>query len=82
MIITHTKTSERISCIGQALTCVESVVPSLRVEYAELEKEYGILFIWSLFCEDSHLEYVRIHVIYRINQAEYVTHVHVAASQE
>jgi len=31
----------------------------------------GILFIFSLFCEYVYLEYVCIHVIYRINQAEY-----------
>jgi len=41
---------------------------------AERGKEYGILFIFSLFCEYLHLEYVRIHVIYRVNQVEYVTH--------
>jgi len=34
-------------------------------------KEYGILFICSLFREYVHLEYIRIHVIYRVNQAEY-----------
>jgi len=54
----------------------------LYVEYAEREKEYGILFIFSLFCEYMHLEYVRIHAIYRVNQAEYVIHILVVASQE
>jgi len=55
---------------------------SLHVEYAEREKEYGILFIVNLFCEYIHLEYVRIHSIYRVNQAEYVIHIRVVASQE
>jgi len=35
----------------------------LHVEYAEREKSYEILFVFSLFCEYIHLEYVRIHVI-------------------
>jgi len=34
-------------------------------------KQYGILFIFSLFYEYSNLEYVHIHVIYRVAQAEY-----------
>jgi len=42
-------------------------VLSLPVEYAERGKEYGILFTFSLFCEYVHLEYVRIHVVYRVN---------------
>ena len=43
----------------------------LQVEYAESGKEYRILVILSLFCEYAHLECVRIHVIYRVKQAEY-----------
>jgi len=54
----------------------------LHVEYAEREEEYGILFIFSLFCEYMHLEYVRIHGMYRVNQAEYVIHIRVVMSQE
>jgi len=54
----------------------------LHVEYAERGNEYGILFIFSLFCEYIHLEYVRILVIYRVNQAEYVLHILAVASQE
>ena len=38
-------------------------VERLHVEYAERRNEDGILFIFSLFCEYSHLECVRIHVI-------------------
>jgi len=38
--------------------------------------------MFSLFCEDSHLEYVGIPVIYRVNQAEYVIHILVVAPQE
>jgi len=36
---------------------------TLHVEYKERGKEYGILFICGLFCEDMHLEYLRIHGI-------------------
>jgi len=43
----------------------------------------------TVFCSYSacffayvHLEYVRIHVIYRVNQAEYVFHIRVVAPQE
>jgi len=38
--------------------------------------------MFSLFCECFHLEYVRIHVIYRVNQAEHVIHIRVVAPQE
>jgi len=55
---------------------------SLHIECAERGKEYGILFIGSLFCEYIHIEYVRIHAIYRVNQAEYVIHILVVAPQE
>ena len=53
-------------------------ITSLHVEYAERGNEYGILFRCSLFCENV-LEYVRIHAIYRVNQAEYVIHILVVA---
>jgi len=46
------------------------------------KKKYGILFIFSLFCEYINLEYVRVPVIYRVNQSECVIHIRVAASQE
>ena len=55
---------------------------NLHVEYAERRRKYGILFIVSLFCEYVNLEYVRVPVIYRVKQAEYVIHIRVAASQE
>ena len=55
---------------------------NLHVEYAERGKEYGILFIASLFCEYVQLAYIRIHAIYRVNQAEYVIHILVAVPQE
>jgi len=57
-------------------------VRQLHVEYAERGTEYGILFIFSLFCEYIHLEYVRIHVIHRVNKPEYVIHMLVVAPQE
>jgi len=38
--------------------------------------------MFSLFCECIHLEYVRIHVICRVNQAERVIHIRVVAPQE
>ena len=57
-------------------------VATLHVEYAGRGNEYGILFIFNLFGEDIHLEYARIHVIYRVHQAEYVLHIRVVAPQE
>ena len=54
----------------------------LYVEYAEWEKDYGILFIFSRSCEYTQFEYVRIHVIYRRTQAEYYMHILVVAPQE
>jgi len=56
--------------------------PTLHVEYAERIKVNGILFMFSPFCEYVHLEYVRIHVVYRVNQAEYVIHILMVAPQE
>jgi len=38
--------------------------------------------MFGLFREYVHLEYVRIHVIYRVNQAEYGIHFCVVAPQE
>jgi len=38
--------------------------------------------MFSLFCEYTYLEYVRIHVIYRVNQAEYGNHIFLVAPQE
>jgi len=35
----------------------------------------------SLFCDYIHLEYVRIHAIYRANQAECISHILVVAPQ-
>jgi len=55
---------------------------SLHVKYAERGKEYGILFIFSLFCEYIHLESVGIHVMYRVHQAKFGIHVRVVAPQE
>jgi len=46
------------------------------------EKKISILFIFSLSCRYSHLEYVRIYVIYRVNQVIYVIHILVVATQE
>jgi len=57
-------------------------VVGLHVEYAERGKEYGILFIFSLLCKYIQFEYVRIHVLYRGNQAEHSIHVFVVAPQE
>jgi len=57
-------------------------VVGLHVEYAERGNKHGIIFIFSLFCENLHLEYVRIHVNYRVNQAEYVVHILAVAPQE
>jgi len=38
--------------------------------------------MFSLFCEYINLEYARVLVIYGVNQAEYVIHIRVAASQD
>ena len=46
------------------------------------DKNTRILFQFSLFCEYSDLECVRIHVIYRVSQAEYEIRIPVAALQE
>jgi len=54
----------------------------MHVEYTERRTKYGILFMFSLFYEYSNLEYVHIRVICRVNQAEYVIRLLVAASQE
>ena len=35
-----------------------------------------------MFCEYVRLEYARIHVIYRVNQVEYVVHILVVLPQE
>ena len=43
---------------------------------------YGILFRLSLIYEFSNLEYIHFHVICRVDQAEYVIRILVAASQE
>jgi len=57
-------------------------VTTLHVEYAGRGYEYGILFMFSLFCEYIHLEYIRIRGIYRVNQAQYGIHILVVAPQE
>jgi len=48
------------------------------------KKETTTVFYSYLTCfvNTSHLEYVRIHVIYRVNQAEYVIHILVVAPNE
>jgi len=35
----------------------------------------------AYFCENSNLEYARIHVIYRVNQAEYAIRIPVATRE-
>jgi len=45
-------------------------------------KKNQILLIFSLFREYSNLVYVRFHVLYRVDQAEYVICILVAAPQE
>jgi len=53
-----------------------------RVEYVKQRKEYGIRFIFSLFCGYINLEYGRIHVINRANWAERVICIRVAVLQK
>jgi len=64
-------------------------VVNLHVEYAggktwekQRKTKYSILFIFSLFYEYSNPEYVHIHAIYRVDQAEYGIRIRVAGSQE
>jgi len=38
--------------------------------------------MFDLFCESINREYVRIYVIYRVNQSKYVIRIRMAASQE
>jgi len=38
--------------------------------------------MFSLFCEYIHLECVHVHVVYRVNQAEYMIHILVVAPHE
>jgi len=40
------------------------------------------MHVFGVFCENIHLEYIHIHVIYRTNQAEYGIHIRVVAPQE
>ena len=54
----------------------------LHVEYVKRRTKYGILFIFSPFCEYMNLEYVRIDGICRVNQAEYAICIPMAAPQE
>jgi len=54
----------------------------LHVEYAGGRINYGILFIFRLFYEYSNLEYVHIHGIYRVDQAESDIRILVAESQK
>jgi len=46
------------------------------------EQNKKILFLFSLFGEYTNLEYVRIHVIRRVNRAEYAIRIPMAAPQE
>jgi len=38
--------------------------------------------MFSLFCEYINLEHVRVPVVYRVDQAEYVIQIRVAASKK
>jgi len=57
-------------------------VVDLHVEYAARRITYNMLFIVSLFCEYRNLEYVRVHVRFRVSWAEYVIRIRVAMPQE
>jgi len=54
----------------------------LHVEYAGRGRKYGFLFIYNLFYEYIHLDYVRVPVVNRVHQVEYGVHILVVASQE
>jgi len=76
---------DRLRQLGAA-ACEETAgvnrVIGLHVECAERRRKYDIIFRCSRFCEYMNLECVRVPVIYRARQAEYVFHIRVAASQE
>jgi len=57
-------------------------VANLHVEYAERRIQLGVRFTFSLFGQYSNPEYVHIHVICRVNRAEYVIRILVAVPQE
>jgi len=62
-----------VTCFS--LTLVD-VVAILQDEYAERRIEYGTIFIFSLL-----YDYITLNMyLYRINQAEYVIRIRVAAS--
>jgi len=65
-----------------AHTEYKQTLSTLYIDYTEKGKVYGILFTVGLFCEQSHLDYVRTHAIYRVNQAVNVIHILVVAPQE
>ena len=60
-----------VSGPGRDLWHPHSTAWTLHVKYVERRTKYSILFIFSLFCEYINLEYLRIHVICRVNLAEY-----------
>jgi len=57
-------------------------VTTVHDEYAERGREYGIIFVYRLFCEYIHPEYEGIRGIYRVKHAKYVIHILVVAPQE
>jgi len=56
--------------VGAGMVGRAGWVRGIHLEYAERGRKYDILFIISLFCGYNNLEYVRVPVIYRVNQAE------------
>ena len=57
-------------------------VPILYAEYVERTTKYEILFVISLFCEYTNLEYARVHSICRVHQAKHAIPIPMAAPQE
>jgi len=70
----------RDSPVGRLELCVTGAMSAR--ELGSTRFKYGILFIFGLFHEYSNLEYVHIHGIYKVNQAENVVHILVVAPQE
>ena len=68
--------------LGPGAPVIETREGILHVEYAERRTYYGILFIFTLLYEYINLKDVHIHVIYRVNQAEYIIRILVAAPPE
>ena len=84
--VQHHKRPHEESTPPPHLTTIEGGASTVRailhVKNAERGRKYGILFIFNLVCEYINLAYVRVPVVYRVDQVEHRIHILVVASQE